>query len=70
MNNINSIPLGQLHWQQLKFLHFRRETTTNNNNNKNIINNIAHNVHLSSWYYIPQKCIVIKVKNDLKQFNC
>ena len=32
MNNINSIPLGQLHWQQLKFLHFRRETTTNNNN--------------------------------------
>ena len=33
MNNINSIPLGQLHWQQLKFLHFRRETTTNNNNN-------------------------------------
>jgi len=34
MNNIISIPLGQLHWQQLKFLRFRRETTTNNNNNK------------------------------------
>lgn len=45
MNNINSIPLGQLHWQQLKFLHFRRETTTNNNNKINyIITYIPQNV--------------------------
>ena len=43
MNNTISIPLGQLHWQQLKFLRFRRETTTNNNN-KYIITYIPQNV--------------------------
>ena len=67
MNNINSIPLGQLHWQQLKFLHFRRETTTNNNNK--IYYYLYSMFPLRSWYYIPQKCIVIKAKNNLKQFN-